>query len=94
MFVHIAESLGIQSILHSDYESTCAKLAALGLQNEEGGTMEPANLHILTINGGSSSIKFALFEAAESLKRILAGGIERIGLPDATWHAKGVNRSG
>ena len=55
--------------------------------------MEPANLHILTINGGSSSIKFALFEAAESLKRILAGGIERIGLPDATWHSKGVDQA-
>ena len=27
---------------------------------------EPANQHILTINGGSSSIKFALFEAAAS----------------------------
>ncbi len=53
--------------------------------------MEPANLHILAINGGSSSIKFALFETAGSLKRVLAGGIDRIGLPDATWHAKGVN---
>ena len=52
--------------------------------------MEPANLHILTINGGSSSIKFALFETAGSLKRILAGGIDRIGLKDATWHVKGV----
>jgi acetate kinase len=55
--------------------------------------MERANLHILTINGGSSSIKFASFEAAGSLKRILTGGIERIGLPDATWHAKGVNQA-
>jgi acetate kinase len=53
--------------------------------------VEPANLHILAINGGSSSIKFALFETAGSLKRVLAGGIDRIGLPDATWHAKGVN---
>jgi len=51
------------------------------------------NQHILTINGGSSSIKFALFEAGTSLKRILAGGIERIGLPDATWHAKGLNQA-
>jgi acetate kinase len=49
------------------------------------------NPHILTINGGSSSIKFALFEAGGSLKRILAGGMDRIGLPDATWHAKGNN---
>jgi len=40
--------------------------------------------HILTINGGSSSIKFALFEAGNSLRRILEGGMERIGLPEAT----------
>ena len=31
MFVQIAEGMGIQSILHTDYESTRAKLAALGL---------------------------------------------------------------
>lgn len=35
MFVEIAEGLGIQSILHTDYQSTCAKLAALGLQTGE-----------------------------------------------------------
>ena len=46
---------------------------------------------ILTINGGSSSIKFALFEAGESLKRILEGTIERIGLPDASLRVKGLN---
>jgi putative hydrolase of the HAD superfamily len=34
MFVQIAEGLGIQSILHTDYSSTCAKLASLGLQND------------------------------------------------------------
>jgi acetate kinase len=39
--------------------------------------------NILTINGGSSSIKFALFEAGDSLRRVLQGRIERIGLPDA-----------
>ena len=33
--------------------------------------MKPANPRILTINGGSSSIKFALFEAGDSLRRIL-----------------------
>jgi acetate kinase len=53
--------------------------------------MEAANQHILTINGGSSSIKLALFDPGTSPKRILAGGIERIGLPDATWHAKGLD---
>ena len=36
MFVQIAEGLGIRSILHTDYTSTCAKLASFGLQNGEG----------------------------------------------------------
>jgi putative hydrolase of the HAD superfamily len=36
MFVQIAEDLGIRSILHTDYRSTCAKLALFGLQNDEG----------------------------------------------------------
>jgi acetate kinase len=42
------------------------------------------------VNGGSSSIKFALFEAGDSLRRILGGEIERIGLPEATLRVKGV----
>jgi acetate kinase len=53
--------------------------------------MKPANTQILTINGGSSSIKFALFEAGDSLRRILDGGIERIGSPEAALSVKGVN---
>jgi acetate kinase len=42
--------------------------------------MKPANTRILTINGGSSSIKFALYEVTEPLKRGLYGKIDRIGL--------------
>ncbi len=53
--------------------------------------MKPADPRILTINGGSSSIKFALFEAGDSLRRILEGEIERIGLPEATLRVKGLN---
>jgi putative hydrolase of the HAD superfamily len=34
MFVQIAEGLGIQGILHTDYESTRAKLASVGLRND------------------------------------------------------------
>jgi HAD superfamily hydrolase (TIGR01509 family) len=34
MFVQVAEGLGIRSILHTDYKSTCAKLASFGLQDE------------------------------------------------------------
>lgn len=35
MFVQIAERLGIRSILHVDYESTRARLAAFGLQTDQ-----------------------------------------------------------
>ena len=34
MFVQIAEGLGIRSVLHTDYRSTCAKLASFGLRND------------------------------------------------------------
>ena len=34
MFVQIAEGLGIRSILHTDYTSTCAKLASFGLRDD------------------------------------------------------------
>jgi HAD superfamily hydrolase (TIGR01509 family) len=36
MFVQIAEGLGIRSILHTDYRSTCTKLAAFRLRDDEG----------------------------------------------------------
>jgi len=50
--------------------------------------MKPSNRRILTINGGSSSIKLALFEPGNSLNLILRGGIERIGLPNAVFRVK------
>lgn len=36
MFVEIAEGLGIRSILHTDYRSTCAKLASFELRTDAG----------------------------------------------------------
>ena len=36
MFIDIAESLGICSILHTDYKSTCDQLASFGLQSGNG----------------------------------------------------------
>ena len=57
----------------------------------EASSVKPAKACILTINGGSSSIKFALFEVGDSLRRTLAGAIERIGLPKATFVVKGLN---
>jgi acetate kinase len=53
--------------------------------------LKSGNPRILTINGGSSSIKFALFEAGDPLRRILEGEIERIGFPEAALRVKGLN---
>ena len=44
--------------------------------------MKTGSPGILTINGGSSSIKFALFQAGEPLARKLHGKVDRIGLTD------------
>ncbi len=54
--------------------------------------MKQAKPLILTINGGSSSIKFALFEAADALPRMLDGAIERIGLAEAILRVKDLKR--
>ena len=50
--------------------------------------MKPALPSILTINGGSSSIKFAIYRAGEPLERGLHGKADRIGLSGTslTWN--------
>ena len=93
MFVQIAEGLGMRSILHTDYRSTCANWLRSDCQMTTEFSMKPANPRILSINGGSSSIKFALFEVGDSLQRILEGGIERIGRPEATLRVKGLKQA-
>jgi acetate kinase len=40
----------------------------------------PESCRLLTINGGSSSIRFALFDVGEPLRRLLDGKVDRIGL--------------
>ena len=67
--------------------ATTQSLPRAGVEDVGGGH----HSLILTINGGSSSIKFALFEAADSLRRILGGGIERIGRPETVLRVKGVS---
>ena len=52
--------------------------------------MKSPDRRILTINGGSSSIKFAVFAGNDPPKAVLQGGIERIGQPGATVHLKGL----
>jgi len=46
----------------------------------KGSSTQPSDSRILTINGGSSSIKFALYQIRQPLKRGLYGKIDRIGL--------------
>jgi acetate kinase len=54
-----------------------------------GAELKEEFMHsVLTINGGSSSIKFAFFQADETLKRGLVGKVDRIGLSgtNLTFH--------
>jgi acetate kinase len=50
--------------------------------------MKSNKASVLTLNGGSSSIKFALYEAVKPLKRGLYGTVDRIGLSgtNLTFH--------
>jgi acetate kinase len=55
--------------------------------------MAQLDLRVLAINGGSSSIKFALFEAGKPMQRILQGAIEGIGRPGSALSVNGPNSS-
>ena len=79
MFVQVAEGLGIRSILHTDYKSTVRE-AGFVRTEERRSLMKTANPCILTINGGSSSIKFAQYQSGDPLKRGLYGKVDRIGM--------------
>jgi len=56
--------------------------------------MKPANRCILSINGGSSSIRFALYHAEAPLKQGLYGKVDRIGLDgtNLTFHDPAKNQ--
>jgi acetate kinase len=53
--------------------------------------VKPTTRSVLTINGGSSSIKLALFEADGELRRVLDGRIEGIGLQQGNFKLKSLN---
>ncbi|MEO6095630.1 MAG: acetate/propionate family kinase [Fibrobacteria bacterium] len=53
---------------------------------------KPESPWILAINGGSSSIKFAVHESGGSLRRIWEGAVERIGMPEAVFRVKALDR--
>jgi acetate kinase len=55
--------------------------------------MKSALACVLTINGGSSSIKFALFEANKAMRQILVGRIEGVGLPQGGLVIKGLKKT-
>ena len=57
-----------------------------------GPSVNPDSQGILAINGGSSSIKFALYRSGEPLKQTLLGKIDRIGLPGTNLTFNGLTR--
>lgn len=60
---------------------------------ENKSSLRDAASRVLTVNGGSSSIKFALFDTARISQPVLKGNIERIGLPGATLVVTGPRES-
>lgn len=55
--------------------------------------MNASDSRILTVNGGSSSIKFALFNMDASLERVVRGSIEGVGGPKSNFKVKGSSQS-
>ncbi len=60
----------------------------VGVRSNPVAAMNPARPHILTINGGSSSIRFALYAADQTLRLTMRGKMERIGLSGANLSVK------
>jgi acetate kinase len=50
-----------------------------------GLSLIPIDRNILTINSGSSSIKFAIFQYASPIKKVIEGNIDRIGLSGTSF---------
>jgi acetate kinase len=59
----------------------------------EGVIHESSGPRILTVNGGSSSIKFAMFAANQELRRILSGHISGVGLPKGDFTVEGQSKA-
>lgn len=55
--------------------------------------MNASDSRILTVNGGSSSIKFALFKMDAPLERVVHGSIEGVGGPKSSFKVKGSSQS-
>ncbi|HXT13961.1 MAG TPA: acetate/propionate family kinase [Candidatus Angelobacter sp.] len=57
-----------------------------GIQSTVQNSQSPG--HVLALNAGSSSLKFAVFTAGTSPARVVSGDIDRIGTADATFVLK------
>jgi acetate kinase len=55
----------------------------------EKHSMNSSAPYVLTLNGGSSSIKFALFNLTNKLELVLKGKIKNIGQPSANFSVEG-----
>jgi acetate kinase len=55
-----------------------------------GIQMEQMSSVLLAINGGSSSVKFAVFDAANPTERLANGEAQRVGQPGASISARGL----
>jgi acetate kinase len=64
----------------SDAGDRAHPLGFTGGRLPAGGSQRPC---VLTINGGSSSLKFAVFAVADPIDRVLSGRVERVGLGGA-----------
>ncbi len=49
---------------------------------------ENGAIRVLTINSGSSSLKWSLYRMGETETRVLSGSLERIGLRGGLWHIR------
>ena len=77
-----------QMILSSDiFGEDKIRLTAFLKSSTEAFAFGMMESCVLTINGGSSSIKFALYRAEEAQTCLLSGKLERIGLADAQFKA-------
>jgi acetate kinase len=67
-----------------------SRTAAVSKTSRRNGQTPPTSC-ILTINSGSSSIKFALYRANSSMDRVVSAKLERIGLPNSSITIKDKN---
>jgi acetate kinase len=80
--------------MHAAYERACSPTALgldyAGLVLLPGARMVSAPNRVLTVNGGSTSIKFALIDMEPAERRVLSGSLDEIGEPTGSMHVVGL----